>query len=348
MRELELHFVLINGKGSYMDNFLIKQGIPVYYVNYRSKKDLIRVTFFIFRIILREKFRIIHTHLFEATLTGLTAAWLARVPVRIYTRHYSDYHHVWFPSAVKFDRYNNFLATDIIATSVNVQNILLQKEQVAGGKVHLIHHGIDMSDYQPDSVTPDRISGIRGRYSLLGKGPVIGAISRFTELKGLQFLIPAFERVLSNYPEAILVLANASGDYKKEILALLGNLNPVNYRLIEFENDIAALYKTFDCFVHIPVDATAEAFGQTYLESLASLVPSVFTLSGVAPEFIKDKLNALVVPYKDSNAVEAAIYYILNDEASVKEMIKFGYTSVATMFDIHIKISKLEQLYLAE
>jgi hypothetical protein len=60
------------------------------------------------------------------------------------TRHSSDFHHIYFPSAVKYDRFTNWLATDIVAISENVQNILLNWESVNPAKVHLIKHGIDL------------------------------------------------------------------------------------------------------------------------------------------------------------------------------------------------------------
>lgn len=341
--KFEVHFLLVNGKGSFMDEFLKNHNIPTYYFEYKGKKNLFILFWSAYRLMKLNRFNIVHSHLFEASLTGLTAAFFAGVANRIYTRHYSDYHHVWFPGAVKYDKFINSVATGVVATSRNVEHILL-REKVPQKKIYLIHHGIDLTDYRPGTVSNERINKIRAHYNLNVKGPVIGAISRFTELKGLQFLIPAFAELIKDYPSAVLVMSNASGDYKKEILQLLEEINPENYRLIKFENDVAALYKTFDAFVHIPINSTAEAFGQTYLEALASEIPSVFTLSGVAPEFIIDKENALVVPYCDTNEVKDALLYILKHPEETALMSKRGFESVKN-FDIHIKINKLEKLY---
>ncbi len=109
----EFSFLLINSKDTWMDKFLQQRKVPVYNLKYGKKTDLPLLTLKIYRLLRQGKYDIIHTHLFEATLSGLTAAYFAGVRKRIYTRHHSDYHHVWFPSAVKYDRYNNFLATDM-------------------------------------------------------------------------------------------------------------------------------------------------------------------------------------------------------------------------------------------
>jgi hypothetical protein len=63
----------------------------------------------------------------------------------------------------------------------------------------------------------------------------------------------------------------------------------------------------------VPIDDTIEAFGQTYIEALISGVPSVFTLSGVASEFIENGKNALVVDYKNSEQISVAIDQILTN-----------------------------------
>jgi len=344
----DVELVLINGENSVMSQFLSEQNIKTWFFRYSSKRDLPKLTAKLYLMMLKGKFKIVHTHLFEASLAGLTAAFLARVPKRIMTRHYSDYHHVWFPNAVKYDRYLNALATDVIAISENVRNILVNQENVDTRKVHLIHHGLDMSEYKTEAVSNERISELRRKYNIPIDVPVIGAISRFTELKGVQYLIPAFLRVLDSYPDAILLLANAAGDYAKEIKDMLSQIPVKNVRIIEFENDIAALYRIFDCFVHIPVNLTAEAFGQTYIESLASRVPAIFTLSGVAPEFAVNKVNCLIVPYCNSNAVYDAVISILNDRIKFEEMINTGYKTVEEQFDIKIKSAKLEALYLTQ
>ncbi len=341
----DLHFLLINGKNTYMDSFLQKHNVPVSHLSYMGKSDLPGLILSIRKLLVNGKFRIIHTHLFEATLAGLTAARLAGTKGRIYTRHYSDYHHVWFPGTVKYDRINNFLANRIVATSNNVKQVLLSREGVSESKIRLINHGIDISDYQSGAVAAERVMTIRKKYGIEGRYPVIGCISRFTMLKGIQYLIPAFIRLKEKYPAALLVLANASGDYFKEIMAMLAETGNEHYRLIEFENDVPALYKTFDCFVHVPINVTAEAFGQTYLEALASGIPSVFTLSGIAPEFIIDRKNALVVPHCDGDAIFGALSSLLENQSLAASLISEGYESVKNKFDIHIKMRSLEKLY---
>lgn len=274
---------------------------------------------------------------------GLTAAKLAGVNQRIYTRHHSDYHHQYFPKAVKYDRYSNWLSTDIVAISEVVKNILTTKEKVKEEKIHVIHHGFKLENFNNPNETI--VKELKNKYNPGTLKPVIGVISRYLELKGIQYIIPAFKKILINYPDALLILANAKGAYSPQIKKMLTEISPKNYVEIKFEPHIFELYKLFDIFIHVPVAAEIEAFGQTYVEALASGVPSLCTLSGIANEFIIDKQNAVVVPYQSEEAIYKAILPLLTDKVLAEKLVSNGKKDVNTMFGIDKMILSLEKLY---
>jgi glycosyltransferase involved in cell wall biosynthesis len=224
-----------------------------------------------------------------------------------------------------------------------VKNILTDWEKVDASKIRLIPHGFRLEEFE--NVDPSRVEAIKKKYDLLLNEPVIGVISRFTEWKGVQYIIPAFSKLLSRHPQAVLMLLNAHGDYKVRILELLKEIPAKNYRLVPFEKDIPAVYKSFEVFVHTPVDDHSEAFGQTYVEALAAGIPSVFTLSGIAPDFIIDGQNALVVPHKDQAAIGQAIEKIIDDPALSAALRANGPASVRGSFELKKMISRLESLY---
>jgi glycosyltransferase involved in cell wall biosynthesis len=163
--------------------------------------------------------------------------------------------------------------------------------------------------------------------------------------KGIQYIIPAFEKLLTIYPNAKLLLANAQGDYKSELQKLLQKIPSDNYIEIPFEANISALYHLFDVYVHTPIDAQLEAFGQTYVEALAAGTPSIFTLSGVASEFIEHEKNALVVPFQNSEAIFEAMEKILKDEKLKNQLKINGFSSIQHKFNLEHFIQKLEKLY---
>ena len=287
---------------------------------------------------------VIHCHLLHATLAGLVAGYLVGVKRRIYTRHHSTYNWEYNKKGVWIDRFLNWLATDIVAISENVKRVLLEKEKFKASKIHLIRHGFDLDAFA--NVNNARIDLLAYKYNPDRKTPVVGVIARWIEWKGVQYIIPAFKKLLKDYPDALLILANAGGPYNEEIEKMLQELPMGSFRIIPFENDLFALYQLFDVYVHTPISPSIEAFGQTYVEALAAGVSSVFTLSGVAPEFIEHEQNAQVVPFCDSEAIYQSMEKLLKDFDLRISLSKNGLISIKK-FSLEKMINELNQLYLS-
>ncbi|TGD82988.1 glycosyltransferase family 4 protein [Hymenobacter wooponensis] len=343
-QKIELSFILLNTVDTELERFLRERGLPVVRVSYRGKSDLFSAIVAVKAQLKRWQSQVVHTHLFDANVVGLLAARFLGIPKRILTRHHSTYHHQYFPRAVYYDRFTNTLATHIVAITQMVKQVLIKQEQVSPSKVRLIHHGFDLAMFmQPQA---DQVAALRVKYAINDSYPVVGVIARQTELKGIQYIIPAFAELRKKYPKALLVLANAQGDYHAQVQALLQQyLSKDAYKQVPFENDLVSLYQLFDVYVHTPIADHSEAFGQTYVEALASGIPSVFTLSGVAPEFIRHEDNALIVPFMDSEAIYKAIERLLSDPVLCERLRVAGVSVVAEQFTLKRYLCALEQLY---
>lgn len=338
-----LSYILLHSEEPYLYRWLKEKGVECYFIPHNGKRTYLRSFFKVFFLLKKIKPDIVHTHLFDANLIGLLAAKFAKIKKRIYTRHHSTYHHLYYPRAVKYDRWINRLSTDVVAISVNVKNVLRNKEQVSSKKIHLIQHGFDLKSF--DNIPENRIDKLRKTYNISNTStPVIGVIARHIEWKGIQFIIPAFKQIIKDFPNALLILANAKGPYKLELDNLLKSIDKKNYVQISFEDDLFALYQLFQIYVHTPVNAEIEAFGQTYVESLASGVPSVFTMSGVAPEFIENRKNALVVDYENSQSIYDSIKLLIEDKELANNIVKEGRKSLEC-FELRCFIKNLEKLY---
>lgn len=339
-----ISFILIGEKGTYLSRFLSQRHVPYCEIPLKKKRQIFSAIYKILIFLRKQKADIVHTHLVEASVTGLFAAWLTGIKKRIYTRHHSDYNYKYSPKGIKYDRFCNFFASDIVAISRQVKDILIEKEKVPARKITLVHHGFDLNYY---AVTDSkRVESVKQKYNPSDKSPVIGVIARQTHWKGIQYIIPAFASLQKEYPDALLLLANAHGDYKPEIDRLLSSLLPEDsYLCIKFEYDTPALYQLMDIYVHTPVDDVVEAFGQTYIEALAAGVPCVFTLSGIATEFIEADANAVVVPYQNSESVYTGMSRILGNEKLRNNLITNGKISVEKEFGLTLFLEKLSALY---
>ncbi|MBL0742449.1 glycosyltransferase family 4 protein [Chryseolinea lacunae] len=343
--KIELHFLLLGKTETPFIEFLRSRNTPHHVVPYRGKADLLRAWWSVFKILRNHKPDVVHTHLWIANLLGLSASWLAGIRKRIYTRHHATLHYREYPSGLKWDKLNNRLATDIVAISKSIEEILVDWDGANPAKVTRIHHGFDLHYFE--AIAPETVDRLRDKYKLAGQHPVVGVIARYTPWKGIQFIIPAFKKIREKYDKGHLVLANAQGEYEGAIREMLRTLPEGSYTEIKFEANIAALYRLFDVFVHVPTDAHAEAFGQTYVEALAAGVPSVFTLSGVAREYIQHRENAMVVDFENSLQIEEAIVEIL-ESLVLREQLTASGSDVVKSFGLGLFMERLENLYLSK
>ena len=337
------YFILLNPSNSYLESWLKVHHFKVYRITYKGKYSLPWAVIRVFFILAKKNISVVHCHLFDASLVGLLAARLAGVGKRIYTRHYATMNHVYYPKMVAYDQWINGMATHILAPSQVVVDTLVQKENVNPKKISLIHHGFELEIFS----NPDQkiVAKLRAKYNSENKSPVLGIIARYTHLKGIQHTIPAFEKLLKLYPNALLILANTTGDYAHEIKTMLNKLPSHSYQEITFENENAALYQLFDLHIHVPISIDIEAFGQTYVEALAAGIPSVFTLSGVAEEFICNEKNALVVDFENTNQIYDAMLKLLTDNELRKNIIAQGKADVKQIFGLDKMIRGLDKVY---
>ncbi len=340
-----LHVVLMNSENTEFEDFLRKKNISVYRIPYSSKSDLPGSIFKIKKYLKKERIEVVHCHLFEATIAGLIAARLAGVKKRIYTRHNSTINLDYYPNAVKYDKLANYLATDIIAISKVVKDVLINREGVAEKKISVIYHGFDFDAM--DKLAESHKQEIGEKYDFVnGKYPVVGVVSRFMHYKGLQYIIPAFQSILNDYPNARLVLCNAGGPYSKQVEELLRDIPNDNYTLIDFERNIFSLYKFFNVFIHAPVYAESEAFGLSCIEAWAMGVPAIYTGSGIVKEVGKDGHNCILVDFKSQEMIENGLLRIIKDADLQKKLAYNGInTARSGMFNITEMIKELDKVY---
>jgi glycosyltransferase involved in cell wall biosynthesis len=340
----DLSFVLLNRATPPLAPVLDELGIPWTHVPFRRRSDLPRAMRAIWRHCRDVRPDIIHTHFMNACLAGLTVAALRSVPIRIHTRHHAGpvswrYRRPW---QELYDFYNNALSTTIIAPSAAVRRSLTERNRVRDDKVTVLHHGFDIDAF--DQVSDDRVRLLRERYGIGDARPVVGILARYEAIKGIHHILPAFARLLETYPNALLLLAPARGHYQAALAPALARIPSRNLLEIPFEDDVHALYRLLDVFVHAPIGPAVEGFGQVYIEAMASGVPSVITRAGIALDLARDRENAVVVPYGDSDAIFRGIRDVLEDDTLREAIIRNGRHD-ARSFTARAMVDGLESIY---
>lgn len=340
---IQLSFIFLDKTTDTLKSILSEKGFSCHQLSVNTKKDIPKAIYQAVRIFKTEKTDVVHTHLVDASLVGLSAASIAGVRKRIHTRHHANFHHDHFKKGVYLDNVINYLSTNIIVISKNVENIVCTKEKFHDHKISLIYHGIQLAEFEVANT--NKIQLMKEKYKLNGF-PIIGMVSRYEEGKGVQYAIEAFKQIITEHKQAILVIANAYGPEKARISKLLQQVPADNYIEIEYEKDIKTLYKCFDIFVHVPTDKEYEAFGQVYIEAMAAAVPVVCTLSGIACEYVNSN-NASVVDYKNADDIARACNRFLKDDIYKQNIVLTAKNDVAKIFGFEKMMSELNALYLS-
>ena len=341
----ELSFVILGTiQGTALKNKLDELGIANQEIYLAGKRDYPKAWWQTRQCIKRWNPDIVHCHLLDATLIGLSVSKWAGIQHRIYTRHHSTFHHVYAPRATRYDRWANKTASKIVAVSPLVKKVLVEKEHVDPGKVMVINHGLDLQFFA--QVGKERIQAIKHKLGLQERYPVIGSVARYDHWKGVSYTIEAFKNLIHTYPNAKLVLANAGkGDSAAEVSTLARTLPEGSYIEVDFEPDVPALYACFDVLVHVPVDDHSEAFGQVYIEAMASQVPVVGTRSGIGNEILLNLETGYVTNYQDADSIVQGICYWMEHTSEKNQVTRNAFELVRNTYTFEHKLALLTQLY---
>jgi phosphatidyl-myo-inositol dimannoside synthase len=153
-------------------------------------------------------------------------------------------------------------------------------------------------------------------------GRVILSVGRWltTErYKGMDTLITALPRLLTERPEIQLVFVGAGDDraWLEDLAEQTGVNRHVHFLTGLTYSEIAACYAACEIFA---LPSRGEGFGLVYLEAMACGKPVIGGLHGGAPEVIQDGVTGYLVPHGDPIQLATSLETLLADPLHAKEM----------------------------
>lgn len=325
----------------WLREFLERQGVACISCGARTRAEyplsLVRLT----RYLQQAQVDVLHTHLFEPSVVGLVAGVLARTPVRVVTRHYSNYHtRIGKKWHVRADRLCNRMSHAIVAVSKHTLEHLVNEEGTAPEKVHVILNGIDFSRARSSGV--DVVAKLRKELAV-ENGYMLLMPARLHPEKGHTYLFQALPGIRKRVARDVVVLVAGAGPfeeaYRQQVRAL-GCDDIV--RFLGFRRDVWDLMAAADLVV---LPSVAEAFGLVLAEALYLGTPVVASRVGGIPEIVDDGIDGVLVPPADSGALADAIVRLLNDGQERQRLAGAGREKVRGRFSFEQMARGYEQLY---
>ncbi|MEZ5424181.1 MAG: glycosyltransferase family 4 protein [Pyrinomonadaceae bacterium] len=320
--ETEYSFVTMASPECDFVQDLKKRGRTVFGLNCLRRKNYPRAYRMLSRLLREIDPDIVHTHLFDPSLIGLTVAKRQQRKT-VLTRHHSDaLHELSSPIKRRFylglENYISGRADHIIAPSRMVRECLVDREGVSADKVSVIPYGQTTERF--DAITPEKVSAIRDE---LGMGSQLSmvCVSRLFHRKGHKYLFEAFAKLKGDELKARLYLVG-DGNYRAELEALAASLGILDdIAFLGWRDDALAIVAASDLVVHPSLE---DALSSAVIEALMLERPIVATdISGVRDSLADGKFGKIVAP-ADADAFRKGIDEVLADIESARKAASSG------------------------
>ncbi len=278
-------------------------GIPEFVRDPHPWRDAVAL-WRLLRIMLKERFDLVHTHGTKAGLLGRVAARIARVPVVLFTAHgwaFTDGRAGWKRWLLAWmERFAARWSTRIVCVSAHDRRLAEQFGVGGQTKLVLIRNAIDpLGAPQLDADAFRRTLGVKGL-------PVIVSVARLAIQKDPMTLLDAARRLAAG--TVVLV-----GD---------GPLRPAAERYVRdhglgdrvifsgMRRDVASILAVSDIFV---LASRYEGLPLAIIEAMMAGLPVVATRVGGVAELVEDGVTGLIVPPRDGEALAGALRRLLAD-----------------------------------
>jgi glycosyltransferase involved in cell wall biosynthesis len=344
---------ILSGPGKELEQIGAKEGYPVYSV--AMKREIapgydLRALFQIWHLLRRIQPMICNSGTPKAGLLVGLAAWLTRVPCRVYTLRglRLETARGWKRMILTLtEKIACFTAHRVVCVSASLRERAIALGLVARSKTVLLgagsSNGVDPSRFEPTPEKAALAASLREKLGIRPNQPVIGFAGRFTRDKGLPELVTAFQSIRKELPGAILILI---GDYED------GDPVPKNIRdaieleagirRIEFTSQIELYYLVMNLFV---LPTHREGFPNTVLEAQATGLPVITTDATGAVDAVDNGITGLITPVGDAAKLAEAVLALLSDPIRMQSMGRLGRERIFREFRNETLWEALASLY---
>lgn len=300
------------------------------------------------RLFRKERPKIVHGNTPKGSLLSMLAAWITRVPIRIYMCHglrYQGFTGFKRKLLMTMERITCRCATDVMCVSKGVSEVLISdhisKKQpvvVWNGSVR----GIDAQKFNPDKEY-DRV-GKRKQYGLKETDFVLTFVGRIVKDKGIQELVEAFLVLSERYKDMKLLLVGKMEQEGNAINEITKGIIEENESIIApgQQNDVPDILAITNLFVF---PSYREGFGLSLMEAGAMGVPSVSTNIIGCNEVIEEGKTGLLIPTHSSSAIVQAVEKLYCDKQFYNSLRENCRTSIMSRYEQQELFAKYRDFY---
>ena len=278
----------------------------------------------LYKIMKREKYDIVHSHMTLTNFFPLFIAKICGVKIRISHSHLAGKHSI---KSKILATLSNLVATDYFACGKDAGKFLFGKR-----KFKVINNAIDLDRYRYSKKIRDEQ---RKKLKIAENEILIGHVGRFTEQKNHEFILDVFKQVHSSNKNTKLLLMG-DGKLKKNIIEKSRKMDIYDSVIYTGAiNDVAEKLQAIDLFI---LPSLFEGLCIAAIEAQANGLPCLFSNNVSRETAINDNIR-----FCDLN--NSLMKW--NDE--IEQLLEIGRVSNDKLeqngFDIRKEASSLDSFY---
>ena len=320
-----------------LDEVSKREGIRTVEVNIAREISLVqdlKALFVLIRLIRKEQPFIVHANTPKGSLLGMIAAWICRVPHRIYTvtglRFETTTGH-FRTLLIAMERITCACATDVIPEGDGVRDTLRRNEVTKKPLRKVLHGNINGVDLNYFDRTP-AVMLAAAKLKEIGCFTFC-AVGRMVKDKGINELVIAFVKLYALHPSVRLILV---GNFEEQLDPLNEEthqliLNHPGIRFMGYQADIRPFLEASDALAFA---SYREGFPNVVLQAGAMGVPAIVTDINGCNEIIEHGVNGEIIPPRDAEALyEAMLRWVTAAPTVLEEMASRARPLIASRYE---------------
>lgn len=290
----------------------------------------------------KEKPLIVHTHTPKAGITGMLAAKLAKVPIRLHTvagLPLLEAKGMTRRLLEMVEKLTFFCATRVYPNSQKIHNYLVKKGFGPAKKFKVIgkgsSNGIDTSYFDPSRYSPESNKKFRTLWGIPPNDIVFVFVGRLVRDKGINELVEAFEKLNQiNANTSLLLVGPFEQDLDPVKEITLSKIRQHD-KIFEagYQNDVRPFLA---CSNILAFPSYREGFPNVVLQAGAMNLPAIVTNINGCNEIIRDGVNGKIIPVRDTGKLLAAMEDLVKNHDLRKQMSLQARPAITSHYERHL------------